>query len=74
MTEIGAPEAPGQEQSTESMSSVNPAGELTRQLAEFAAKISDPFAVRLRTASVRISRLHDPHGPRRHRGGARRSQ
>jgi peroxiredoxin len=51
MTAIGAPEATGQEESTEPMSSVNPAGELSRQLAEFAAKISDPFAVRLRAAS-----------------------
>jgi peroxiredoxin len=33
------------------MSSVNPTGELTRQLAEFAAKIPDPVAVRLRAAS-----------------------
>src|SRR5271168_31686 len=33
------------------MSSVNPTGELTRQLAEFAAKIPDPVAARLRAAS-----------------------
>jgi peroxiredoxin len=33
------------------MSSVNPTGELTRQLAEFAAKIPDPVATRLRAAS-----------------------
>jgi hypothetical protein len=120
------------------MSSVNPKRELTGQLAEFAAKIPDPVAVRLlavseettasgvapgltvserapdfmlpnalgepvglarrlaqgpvvisfyrgewcpfcnlerhRACSVRSSRLHDPHGSRGHRGGARRSQ
>jgi peroxiredoxin len=50
MTAIGAPEATGQEESTEPISSVNPARELTRQLTEFAAKISDPFAARLRAA------------------------
>ena len=33
------------------MSSVNPTGELTRQLAEFVAKIPDPVTVRLRVAS-----------------------
>jgi peroxiredoxin len=33
------------------MSSVNPTGELTRQLAEFVAKIPDPVATRLRAAS-----------------------
>ena len=33
------------------MSNINPTGELTRQLAEFTAKIPDPVAVRLRAAS-----------------------
>ncbi len=33
------------------MSSVNPTGELTRQLAEFTAKVPDPVALRLRAAS-----------------------
>jgi hypothetical protein len=33
------------------MSSVNPTGELTRQLAEFTTKIPDPVATRLRVAA-----------------------
>src|ERR1700722_1726878 len=41
----------GRDERTDPMSSVNPTGELTRQLAEFAAKIPDPLATRLRAAS-----------------------
>jgi peroxiredoxin len=44
------PEGGRRDERTDPMSSVNPAGELTRQLAEFTAKIPDPVAARLRAA------------------------
>jgi hypothetical protein len=45
------PEGAGQDERTDPVSSVNPTGELTRQLAEFTAKIPDPVAARLRVAA-----------------------
>jgi peroxiredoxin len=52
---VRVPEERSPVERTEPMSSVNPTGELTRQLAEFAAKIPDPVTQRLEAAADDIT-------------------